>query len=190
MTTTLSSSERKILLETAREAIQRAAAGEKQAQIPLEAQPENLITDGASFVTLTLNGRLRGCIGVMEAFQPLIQDVQDHAVDAAMSDYRFRPVSREELPLINIEISYLTPLKALAYSNADELCRTLRIGVDGVLIKAGGRSATFLPQVWEQLPTPEEFLSHLCTKMGAARDLWRKQPMDVYTYEVEKFSEP
>ena len=125
----------------------------------------------------------------MEAYQPLIVDVQEHAVAAAMSDYRFSPVRPEELSSIRVEISRLTPLSALPYQGSDQLLAALRIGVDGVLLSAGNRRATFLPQVWEQLPHPEEFLSQLCLKMGAAADYWKDHPMDVFTYQVEKFYE-
>ena len=185
----LTNSEKDTLLKVARAAITRAVDNMPSEHTSVTEQTANLREHGASFVTLTINEQLRGCIGTMEAYQPLILDVQEHAVAAAMSDYRFSALRKDELPLIKIEISRLTPLKELTYTDPEVLCQSLRIGIDGVLIKAQGRSATFLPQVWDQLPTPEEFLSHLCAKMGAAPDFWQHQKLDVYTYEVEKFSE-
>lgn len=185
----LSEKERTRLLLTAREAITSAVNRESLPDILLEDLSAALTQDGASFVTLTIDGRLRGCIGIMEASQSLILDVQEHAVAAAMSDYRFTKVRSDELSQIKIEISRLTPLERLLFQDADDLTKALRIGVDGVLIKASGKQATFLPQVWEQLRDPVEFLTHLCMKMGALPDFWRDQPIDVYTYQVEKFEE-
>jgi len=185
----LSAREREILLRVAREAIAAAVGGNPPPVLDIEKQPPSLQADGASFVTLTRDGRLRGCIGTMEPYQPLLADVQEHAAAAAVSDFRFSKVTKDELEHIQIEISRLTPLKELPYDSTEDLTRALRAGVDGVLINAGGRRATFLPQVWEQLPQPEEFLSHLCQKMGAPADLWKTQKMDVYTYQVEKFCE-
>lgn len=185
----LTERDKEILLEVARDAITAAVSALPLPVIDVAKQPELLQEKGASFVTLTIEGRLRGCIGTMEAHQPLIMDVQEHAVAAAMSDYRFSPVRPEELAGIQVEISRLTPLTALPYHGSDQLLAALRVGVDGVLLSAGSWRATFLPQVWEQLPRPEEFLSQLCLKMGAAADYWKNHPMDVFTYQVEKFGE-
>ena len=185
----LKQTEKQILLVIAREAITDVVKGKKLAVINLEDYSSNLQKDGASFVTLTKGGRLRGCIGALEPYQPLILDVQEHAVAAAVSDYRFPRVREEELSQLKIEISRLTTIKPLVYGSTPELIQKLRINVDGVLIKDGGRRATFLPQVWEQLPDPAEFLSHLCMKMGAQADLWRRRKLEVFTYQVEKFKE-
>jgi len=186
---TLSEEERNILLSVAREAITAAVARRSLPALQIEKQPQILQADGATFITLTKNGHLRGCIGTMEPYQPLIADVQEHAVAAALSDYRFPKVTQDELGQIRIEISRLTPLKRLPYKETEELVKALRIGVDGVLIRNEGRRATFLPQVWEQLPQPDQFLSQLCLKMGAPADLWKTKPMEVFTYQVEKFKE-
>jgi len=186
---TLSEEERNILLSVAREAITAAVARHSLPALQIEKQPQILQADGATFITLTKNGHLRGCIGTMEPYQPLIADVQEHAVAAALSDYRFPKVTQDELGQIRIEISRLTPLKRLPYKETEELVKALRIGVDGVLIRNEGRQATFLPQVWEQLPQPDQFLSQLCLKMGAPADLWKTKPMEVFTYQVEKFKE-
>ena len=185
----LSINDKKILLTVAREAIARAVKNEQLQKIKLEEQSKLLRAYGASFVTLTKSGSLRGCIGTLEAKKPLIIDVQEHAVAAAIEDYRFPVVRKEELHLINIEISRLTPVYLLEYSTPEELISKLRVGMDGVLIKTNGRRATFLPQVWGKVPNPEQFLSKLCIKMGAMPDLWRERHIQVYTYQVEKIKE-
>ena len=185
----LSDADRSTLLRLARQTIQLTAAGERLPRLGLADYSDDLQRDGASFVTLTLGGQLRGCIGALEAYQPLVLDVQEHAAAAASEDYRFRPVRPEEVPLLTVEISRLTPTQALLYEDGRDLVNQLRPGLDGVLLKDGGRRATFLPQVWEKLPEPQDFLSHLCVKMGTPSDYWRTHKMDVYTYQVEEFKE-
>lgn len=185
----LTSKERKLLLEIARDAIQSAVKKKPFKKIDPNSLPEKLRTDGVSFITLTISGRLRGCIGALEAFQPLAVDVQEHAAAAATEDYRFPPVSEEELPLLEIEISRLTPTAKIAFDSPNDLLNKIRPGVDGVVIKDGMRRATFLPQVWEKVSTPDEFFAHLCIKMGAHPDLWREKNLDVFTYQVEEFKE-
>jgi len=185
----LSEIDKKKLLKIAREAITRAVRNEQLKRIKLQEHSQLLRDPGASFVTLTIREKLRGCIGTLEANQPLILDVQEHAVAAAMEDYRFPVVREEELQLINIEVSRLTPVHLVDYSTPENLVSKIRVNVDGVLIKASGRRATFLPQVWEKVPDPEQFLSQLCVKMGAPPDLWRRRRVQIYTYQVEKFKE-
>jgi hypothetical protein len=189
MTDSLSTKEKKILLAIARDALGKAVRGEHLSKIDLSALPEKLREDGASFVTLTIDGSLRGCIGALEAYQPLAQDVQEHAVAAGMQDHRFPVVKPVELPQIRIEVSYLTPPSPLVYQTPEALPEKLRPGVDGVILQDGYRRATFLPQVWEQLPDPAQFLSQLCRKMGASADLWRQKMLDVQTYQVQEFHE-
>lgn len=143
----------------------------------------------ASFVTLTIHGQLRGCIGTLEARQPLAEDVREHAVAAGQDDYRFPPVSPGELADIEIEISRLTHPQPLPYTSAEDLIQKIHPGVDGVVLLDRFRRATFLPQVWQQLPEPERFLDHLCQKMGVPRDYWRCNPLSVEIYQVEEFHE-
>jgi len=181
--------EKNVLLHIARTSISAAVTQAPLPDLDIDNRTPALQADGASFVTLTKNGRLRGCIGTMQPYQPLIADVQEHAVAAAMSDFRFPHVKENELQQIKIEISRLTPLEKLAYESADGLLTSLRIGIDGVLVRSGSRQATFLPQVWEQLPKPEKFLSQLCLKMGVSSDFWKEHPMEVFIYQVEKFRE-
>jgi AmmeMemoRadiSam system protein A len=187
----LSLTERKILLKIARTAIELATQGKRLPQLELENYPRSLQENGATFVTLTeaSSGRLRGCIGTLEAFQPLVLDVQEHAAAAALEDYRFTPVKPVEVPLLHIEISRLTPSQPLKYSDPKALSGLLRPGIDGVVLKDGDMRSTFLPQVWEQLPDPQEFLNHLCQKMGAPANLWQKKVLSVFTYQVEEFHE-
>lgn len=189
MTQHLSKPEHEILLKIAREALVNAVHMEPLPEIMLSKLPNVLQEDGASFVTLTINERLRGCIGTLEAYQPLAKDVQEHAVAAGMQDFRFPNVQPEELPSINIEISVLTPKTPISYTDVEDLLSIIRPKIDGVVLQDGFRKATFLPQVWDKIPDPNQFLSQLCLKMGAPGDLWRKKPLTVYTYQVEEFSE-
>lgn len=189
MTSELSESEKKYLLSLARETIECAVNKKQLPKIRREDLSDNLLSNGASFVTLTIYGELRGCIGSLEAHQSLVEDVQQHAVHAALEDYRFPPVSPDEVSKLNIEISRLTNPIPLDYSQPADLPRVLNPKKDGVILKDGYHRATFLPQVWEQLPVPEEFLSHLCVKMGSSADLWRKKKLEVSIYHVEEFKE-
>lgn len=143
----------------------------------------------AAFVTLTKNGQLRGCIGHIIPQEPLAECVRDNALAAAFSDPRFPPVRASELADLSIEVSVLTPPKELTYSNGQDLVAKLTPGVDGVILKKDYRQATFLPQVWEQLPEPSQFLSHLCAKAGLDPNAWRDGTLAVYTYRVQAFHE-
>lgn len=186
----LTPEERVLLLTIARHAVQAAACGELLPPLSIETLPPRLQIPGASFVTLTRkNGELRGCIGALEAYLPLAEDVQEHAVAAALHDYRFPPLQQCELSDLVIEISRLTFPRAMAYECPEDLVKALRPGVDGVVVRDGVYRATFLPQVWAKLPEPEDFLGHLCQKMGAPADLWRFKRLQVLTYQVEEFHE-
>jgi len=185
----LTSIEKTTLLKIAREAIISVADNKPPAQINVGELSPALQAYAATFVTLTIEGALRGCIGTLKAYQPLALDVQEHAIAAAFQDYRFPQVTKSELPKLQIEISRLTLPQALIYENYQELISKLRPDVDGVVISDGHRSATFLPQVWEKLPDPVDFLSQLCLKMGAAPTLWQKRHLEVKTYQVEEFQE-
>lgn len=185
----LNSQERRILLRIAREAVAYAAAGKSLPSLELSALPARLQEEGVAFVTLTIQGRLRGCIGALQASQPLALDVQEHAAAAACEDYRFPPVKPQEVGQLEIEISRLMPACELEYLNADELLVKLRPSVDGVVLLRGAQRATFLPQVWEKIPGPADFLTQLCYKMGVPGDLWRREHLQVLTYQVEEFKE-
>ena len=189
MSEQLTNEEKQTLLRLARQALELGVRGEKLPPLDLATLSLHLRADGASFVTLTNRGNLRGCIGALEAYQPLAEDVREHAVAAALNDYRFPPVQTDELGGIHIEVSRLTAPVPLEYSSPEDLLAKLRPHVDGVVLKDGSRRSTFLPQVWEQLENPEEFLAHLCAKMGAPHDQWRKKHLDVLIYQVEEFNE-
>ncbi len=181
--------EQKALIKIAREAIEKSVRGLPLPELSLKKLPPNLQVEGASFVTLTIYGNLRGCIGTLEPYQPLAMDVREHAVAAALQDPRFPRVKPGELPDIEIEVSVLSPKQVLHYDDPQDLINKIRPKIDGLILQDGLLKATFLPQVWDQLEKPEIFLSHLCAKMGASSDSWRKKPLQVYTYQVQEFHE-
>jgi AmmeMemoRadiSam system protein A len=186
----LTDEEKQMLLQLARETLECYARGESTGKVNLSGFPPALCEDGATFVTLTTaDGSLRGCIGALEACRPLVEDVWEHTMGAALDDYRFNPVQPEEVPSIKIEISYLTPPQPIDYSNPEELVQRVRPGVDGVIFQDGPRRATFLPQVWKKVPRPEDFFSHLCAKMGEPGSLWRRKHLEVFVYQVDEFHE-
>jgi AmmeMemoRadiSam system protein A len=185
----LTTEEKQTLLRLAREALEFGVNGKKLSPLELSSMPPRLQEQGASFVTLTTRGNLRGCIGALEPYQPLAEDVREHAIAAALQDYRFPNVKPEELSHIEIEISRLTIPVPLEYSTPEDLLSKLQPGVDGVLLRDGPYRATFLPQVWEKLPDPAEFLDNLCHKMGVSPDLWRIRHLEVFIYKVEEFHE-
>jgi uncharacterized protein len=189
MTDQLTDGEKQVLLRLAREALEYAVRGKKLPPLDENSLTPHLREQGASFVTLTIDGELRGCIGALEAYQPLVDDVREHAAAAALEDPRFRPVAETELNRIKLEVSRLTAPSPLEYSSSVDLLAKLRPNVDGVILKSDYRRATFLPQVWEKIPDAKDFLDHLCSKMGAQPNLWRNTKLQVYVYQVEEFHE-
>lgn len=189
MSATLTDGEKQTLLRLAREAIEYAVKGKPLPALNRQSLTPGLRQHGASFVTLTVNGQLRGCIGALEAYQPLAEDVREHAVAAALDDPRFRPVEAGELSRIRIEVSRLTAPQRLEYSSSEDLLNRLNPHVDGVILKDNFQRATFLPQVWEKIPDPADFLDQLCLKMGADKKLWRETKLQVHVYQVEEFRE-
>jgi AmmeMemoRadiSam system protein A len=185
----LTTDEKNYLLKLAREVLEKRIHGQPIDSIDMETVPQKLREKGASFVTLKKGGSLRGCIGTLEPYQSLVEDVCEHVISAAFLDYRFPPLLLEELQEVTIEISRLTIPKKLDYVNPDDLLSRLRPGIDGVVLRDGNRRATFLPQVWEKIPDPEDFLSHLCNKMGVPANTWRQKNMEVLIYHVEDFHE-
>lgn len=181
--------DRRTLLMLARSAIDRGVAGRPQAPRDSTAFSEALREKGACFVTLTISGALRGCIGSLEATRALALDVEEHALDAAVNDYRFPPVTPEEVPRLHIELSVLSAPIPLDYCSRDDLLRKLRPGIDGVILESGQRRATFLPQVWDKVPSTVEFLGLLCEKLGVRADAWQRGGLRVSTYQVESFEE-
>lgn len=174
-----------ILLARARHAI----AHELGTEAAAPADDPRLADRGATFVTIKRNGELRGCIGSVRPQRSLGEDVVINAVAAATRDPRFPPMARSELGKIEIEVSLLSPAEFVEFSGEDELLGKLRPGIDGLVLFSGCRSATFLPQVWEQLPEPRMFLAALKQKAGLAPD--RPAPnLMAATYTVQKWKEP
>jgi AmmeMemoRadiSam system protein A len=185
----LSDGERSYLLSLARQSIENYINNNPVPKLDPKILTPILKQEGASFVTLTIGGNLRGCVGALEPYQSLAEDVIEHAIAAATQDYRFPPVQAGEINFLEIEISCLTRPKMLSYDNPSDLVKLLRPKIDGVVIRDGMRRATFLPQVWEKIPDPEEFLDELCMKMGSTPDLWRRKKLEVLIYQVEEFHE-
>lgn len=148
-----------------------------------------LLSRRGTFVTLKHQGKLRGCIGCIGSSQDVFSGVRDNALGAAFNDSRFKPLTDGELDDIAIEVTILTDAQELDYTGADDLLARLRPHVDGVILRKGSLGATFLPQVWDQLPDPEVFLSHLCSKAGLSPNAWKKDEVMILTYQVQYFEE-
>jgi AmmeMemoRadiSam system protein A len=177
----------RVLLPIARSAIARAV-GQVVAPTHPAATAPWLQAPGASFVTLTQQGQLRGCIGTLEAYRPLHQDVETNAVAAALRDPRFAPLRARELEQTDIEVSLLSVRETLAFRSETEALAQLRPGVDGVVFEFGRFRSTFLPQVWEQLPDVAGFMAHLKQKAGLPADFWSAQ-VRLERYTVTKWRE-
>jgi AmmeMemoRadiSam system protein A len=175
---------KKMLLEIARGAIYSKLNSEDIIdKTALVEKIPNLSKRAATFVTLNLNGELRGCIGSLVAHNALIDDLTTNAVKAAFEDPRFSPLTKEEFENIEIEVSLLSQPLEIRYKDFADLKSKINHGIDGMIIRQGEKQATFLPQVWEQLPDFEDFLSHLFHKAGI-KDL--ETPIEVFVYQVEK----
>ena len=148
--------------------------------------PAWALEPGESFVTLTKNGQLRGCVGSLAARRPLLEGLRANAVAAATRDPRFLPMTRDELPAVAIEVSVLSTPRPLPVSSLSEAYAALRPGVDGVIVEAGiWNRATFLPKMWERMPDPAEFLQHLWLKAGMMPGVWHEgTTMQTYTARV------
>jgi AmmeMemoRadiSam system protein A len=177
-----------VLLQIARAAIS-SALGQVVAQPePVGDAAVRLQAPGVSFVTLTQLGLLRGCIGSLEARRPLLDDVKANAIAAALHDPRFAPLTLSELGFTSVEVSVLSPMQPLDFDSEEQALAQLRPGVDGVVFAYGRYRSTFLPQVWEQLPKPRQFMAHLKQKAGLAPDFWA-QDVKLQRYTVHKFKE-
>lgn len=152
---------------------------------------ENWKKKGASFVTLERKdtGQLRGCIGSIIPHQPLYKDVIHNAIAAATKDPRFVPVDLNELPILKTKVSVLSYPAKLEYKDPDDLLSKIKPYEDGLILKLGEYQGTFLPDVWQQIPNIEEFLSHLCMKAGLPPNCWYKYNPDIYVYKTKVFSD-
>ncbi|MGD2127014.1 MAG: AmmeMemoRadiSam system protein A [Desulfobacteraceae bacterium] len=185
----LTEAEGRYLLSVARQMIEEALFHRKE-ELSRDSQFSSKFSEKrGTFVTITIGGCLRGCIGHIIPQESLIEGIRINAINAAFRDPRFRPLSKEEFEKIKLEISILTEPKPLTYSDAEDLLLKLRPCIDGLIIKKGHNQATFLPQVWEQLPDKKEFLTHLCLKAGLGPDEWKSGDLVVSTYQVQAFEE-
>lgn len=167
----------------------RAAIAREFGELPQTPTiPADLKRLGATFVTLTQAGKLRGCIGTLEAWRALIDDLQSNARAAAFNDPRFAPLHAEELAHTQVEVSVLTPPEPLHFTNEADALAQLHPGEDGIILSDGRHRATFLPQVWAQLPTPKVFMAHLKHKAGLPADYWSNN-IKLWRYHVEKHEE-
>lgn len=170
-------------------ALARGAIGETLGEAVPAVETAGWLADpGATFVTLTRRGELRGCIGSLIAERALRDDVESNARAAAFRDPRFAPLTRGEYADIRVEISLLSPMEPITGIDERQLIETLRPGIDGVLLEYGARRGTFLPQVWEQLPEPHRFLAHLKQKAGLPADFWDDN-LAISRYTVTKWRE-
>lgn len=180
----MSTEQGKVLLKIARAAISRAL------NVPVVADESAswLADKGACFVTLTQYGELRGCIGTLQAYRSLLEDVKGNAVSAALRDPRFAPLGAQELDSTDIEISLLSPTQKIEFENEADALAQLRPGIDGVVFEFGLHRSTFLPQVWEQLPRPKQFMAQLKRKAGLTEDFWA-EGVNLSRYTVTKWHE-
>lgn len=172
------------LLALARGAIAERLGHDRAAPVGHEA----LDDPGATFVTLTQQGRLRGCIGSLEAHRPLGQDVRENALAAAFRDPRFAPLAVEEFEITRVEVSLLTAPEPLVFADEADFMAQLRPGIDGIVFQYGRHRGTFLPQVWESLPDPNLFMQQLKRKAGLPPNFWH-ETVSISRYEVTKWKE-
>jgi hypothetical protein len=181
--------EQKFLLDLARRTLTSVATGGDLPTVSAVDVPAKLKETRACFVTLTKTGALRGCIGHIQPQESLYQAVIHNAQNAARHDPRFPPVQRDEVDQVKIEVSVLTEPQPLRFNSPEDLLNELKSNEDGVVLRIGPRSATFLPQVWAQIPDKAEFLNRLAQKAGCEPSAWRGKDASILTYHVEAFAE-
>ncbi|MEI7578481.1 MAG: AmmeMemoRadiSam system protein A [bacterium] len=181
--------EQEFLLKLTRESLEYYFQQHDFMIIQKEMIPESLHENRASFVSLLEHEMLRGSTGRLVPVYPLYQDVLHNAFEAAFHDYRFERLNREELDGVQIEISILSAMQPLQIANPAELVNFLQLNKPGLFIKAGFNSANFLPQIWEQISDPEEFLTELCIQAGLAGYHWKNKKLEIDTYTVERIME-
>jgi AmmeMemoRadiSam system protein A len=182
----LSVEQGKIILQLARQTIARRLGIESET---IDVMDSAFDVESGSFVTLKIKGSLRGCIGNLSASESIAAGIQRNAISAAFHDSRFSPLTASEFKDVEIDISILSQPQSLEYRDGADLISKLRPGVDGVVLKLGGAGATFLPQVWDQLPDPELFLGHLCRKAGLMEAAWKDSHPEIEIYQVQCFEE-
>lgn len=177
-----------VYIQIAKTAIQTHFDGAKVDKDHYLSMYPELSEKKACFVTLTQHKQLRGCIGSIIAHRSLIDDLTSNAVSAAFHDPRFSPLRQEEFLETAIEVSLLTPPVSINYQNRNDLAKIIRPFIDGVILRLDHHQATFLPQVWDELPDFDTFFSHLGLKAGIGNDPLSYHP-EIYTYQVEKYEE-
>jgi len=182
----LNTHDRETLLQVAADSIQHGLDTGHALSVSVEDYSPALQQPGASFVTLTILRQLRGCIGMLTATRPLIEDVAENAFAAAFEDPRFPTLTTAEFDQLEYHISILNPAEAMEFDSEADLLQQVRPGVDGLILEERGRRATFLPSVWESLPTASEFLQHLKRKAGLPDDYW-SDSVRMQRYTVEEF---
>lgn len=185
-TNAFSNTDRASLLEVARASIRHGLDQGRALPVNPNDYPATLRLLRATFVTLDIDGQLRGCIGALAAYQPVVQDVAVHAYAAAFEDPRFPELRTDELPKLALHISVLSPPEPLPFGSEAELLAQLRPGVDGLILQFRHYRATFLPAVWDQLPDPYVFLAQLKQKAGLPMDFWAPE-LRVERYTAECF---
>jgi AmmeMemoRadiSam system protein A len=180
--------ERQLLFQIARNAISRGLETGGKYSFKTESLPDELKEKRATFVTLTIGGELRGCIGMLEACRPLAEDVAENAQAAAFGDPRFPPLAPKEFEQLEIRISVLSPPEELTFSSEEDLLNQIRPGIDGLILQDGFHRGTFLPSVWQELPEKELFWVHLKRKAGLPANYW-SDTVRVFRYTTECFPE-
>lgn len=171
----------------AHESVHEAIQGRAAPDVPPDALTDTLSKKTATFVTLHLNKRLRGCVGNLVAREALYRSVMRHAIGAALRDTRFEPVSLEESSRLQIHVSMLSTLIPLRSGDVNELLEQITPCLDGVVLRCSGRSATYLPQVWTSFPKKETFLEALSKKAGLEGPAWRQAGAELLIYRVSEF---
>jgi len=181
----------KLLLAMARDAIAAELGGGdcNEPSLTPDTQAHVLEKKMGVFVTLHHRGKLRGCIGTLEPVLSLAKEVVENARHAAFHDPRFPGLTQKEFLEIDMEISVLTPPRTMDYTGSEDLKKKLKPVIHGVILEKHGAKATFLPQVWDQLPDPETFLEHLCRKAGLSSHAWKDSDIVIQTYTVHSFKE-
>ncbi len=184
----LAPAQRATLMDVARRSIEHGLANGQPLLVTPSEYHRDLKAVRASFVTLQKNGQLRGCIGHLEAVQPVVVDVAENAFAAAFRDPRFSPLTAAEWPDVDVHLSLLTSPEPMQFSDEADLIGQIRPGEDGLILQDGPNRGTFLPSVWESLPDPVDFLVHLKYKAGLAANHWSDR-VEVYRYHTESFGE-
>lgn len=182
----LEDSDKRQLLELAAASIKYGLEYRQALPIEIESFSPALQAIKASFVTLQINTQLRGCIGTLQAYRPLVVDVADNAFAAAFQDPRFDPLQESEYPHLHYHISVLNPASPMHFTSEADLISQLRPGIDGLILEDQGRRGTFLPSVWASLPRPSDFVQHLKTKAGLKPSHWSPS-LSIQRYTVEDF---